>query len=87
MEVFGWKGPTSALTPHKGTIEESFRQHPSHTAHEAARRIAELTGAERKVSRVRKFMRDDLKMKCLKVAPIPVHPTECGRCGTPRVQK
>ena len=74
VRSFGWKGPTSALTPHKGTIEESFRQHPPHTAHEAARRIAELTGVERKVSRVRKFMRDDLKMKCLKVAPIPVPP-------------
>ena len=33
-----------------------------------------MTGVERKVSRVRKFMKDDLKMKCLKVAPIPVPP-------------
>jgi len=74
VRSFGWKGPASALTPHRATIEESFRQHPPHTAGEAARRIAELTGVERKVSRVRKFMRDDLKMRCLKVAPIPVPP-------------
>jgi transposase len=74
IRSFGWKGQPSALTPHRETIEEAFCQHPPHTAHEAARRIAELTGVQRKVSRVRKFMRDDLKMKCLKVASIPVPP-------------
>ena len=74
VRSFGWKGPPSALTPHRATIEEEFRKHPPHTAHQAARRIAELTGVERKASRVRKFMRDDLKMRCLKVAPIPVPP-------------
>lgn len=74
VRSFGWKGPPSALTPFRTTIEASFREHPPHTAHEAARRIAELTGVERKASRVRKFMKDDLKMKCLKTAPIPVPP-------------
>ena len=74
VRSFGWKGQPSALTPHRSTIEEEFRRHPPHTAHEAARRIAELTGVERKPSRVRKFMKEDLKMKCLKVAPIPVPP-------------
>ena len=47
---------------------------PPHTVYEAARRIEELTGVRRKVSRVRKFLKDDLGMKCLKVAPIPVPP-------------
>ena len=74
VRSFGWKGRPSALTAHRSTIEEEFRRHPPHTAHEAARRIQELTGVERKPSRVRKFMKDDLKMKCLKVAPIPVPP-------------
>jgi transposase len=74
IRSFGWKGQPSALTPHRTTIEEEFRQHPPHTAHEAARRIEELTGVRRKVSRVRKFLKDDLGMKCLKVAPIPVPP-------------
>jgi len=50
------------------------RCHPPHTAHDAARRIEELTGVRRKASRVRKFMKEDLGMKCLKVAPIPVPP-------------
>ena len=62
------------MAPHRATIEEEFREHPPHTAHEAARRGEELTGVRRKVSRVRKFLKDDLGMKCLKVAPIPVPP-------------
>ena len=74
IRSFGWKGQPSALTPHRATIEEEFRRHPPHTAHEAARRIEEMTGVQRKPSRVRKFMKEDLGMKCLKVAPIPVPP-------------
>lgn len=74
VRSFGWKGPPSALTPYRSVIEEEFRQHPPHTASAAARRIEELTGVQRKPSRIRKFMKDDLGMKCLKVAPIPVPP-------------
>ena len=74
IRSFGWKGQPSALTPHRATIEEDFCQHPPHTAHDAARRIEELTGVRRKASRVRKFLKEDLGMKCLKVAPIPVPP-------------
>ena len=74
VRSFGWKGQPSVLTPHRATIEEAFRQHPPHTAHEAAWRIEELTGVQRKPSRVRKFLKEDLGMKCLKVAPIPVPP-------------
>jgi transposase len=76
IRSFGWKGQPGALTPHTATIEEAFRRHPPHTAHEAARRIEALTGVRRKVSRVRAFLKDDLGMKCLKVAPIPVPPKE-----------
>ena len=76
IRSFGWKGQPRALTPHAATIEEAFRKHPPHTAHDAARRIEELTGVRRKESRVRKFLKDDLGMKCLKVAPIPVPPEE-----------
>jgi transposase len=76
VRSFGWKGQPSALTPHRSTIEEEFRRHPPHTAHEAAWRIQELTGVERKPSRVRKFMKEELGMKCLKVASIPVPPKQ-----------
>jgi transposase len=74
VRSFGWKGQPSALTPHRATIEEEFRKHPPHSACQAARRIEELTGVQRKPSRVRQFLKDDLGMKCLKVAPIPVPP-------------
>ncbi len=74
VRSFGWKGQPSALTPHRVTIEAEFRRHPPHTAHEAARRIEELTGVQRKPSRVRQFLKEGLGMKCLKVAPIPVPP-------------
>src|SRR5262249_55692076 len=74
VRSFGWKGQPSALTPHTAVIEKEFRQHPPHTADEAARRIEELTGVRRKASRVRKFLKESLGMKCLKVAPIPVPP-------------
>jgi transposase len=71
---FGWKGQPSALTPHQQTIEAEFRERPPHTAHEAARRIEAMTGIKRQASRVRKFMKETLGMKCLKVAPVPVPP-------------
>ena len=74
IRSFGWKGRSSALTPHQTTIEEAFRQHPPHTAGDAARRIEELTGVTRKSSRVRNFMKETLGMRCLKVTPIPVPP-------------
>jgi transposase len=91
IRSFGWKGQPSALTPHRETLEEAFRRQPPHSAHEAARRIEELTGVRRKVSRVRQFLKEDLGMKCLKVAPIPVPPKKTveeqasflkGRTGT-----
>ena len=74
LRTFGWKGQPSALTPHRESIEAEFRRRPPHTTHEAARRIEELTGVKRQTSRVRKFMKESLGMKCLKVAPVPVPP-------------
>ncbi len=44
IRSFGWKGQPSPLTPHAATIEEEFLARPPHTAHEATRRIEELTG-------------------------------------------
>jgi transposase len=74
IRKFGWKGQPSALTPHRETLAKEFEERPPQTVHEATRRIEELTGVQRKASRVRKFLKETLKMKCLKVAPIPVPP-------------
>jgi transposase len=74
IRILGWKGQPSALTAHRETLEQEFRNRPPHTVHEATRRIEELTGVKRKESRVRKFLKETLNMKCLKVAPVPVPP-------------
>ena len=74
IRTFGWQGQPSALTPYQETIEAEFRQRPPHTAQEAAYRIEAMTGVKRQASRVRKFMKETLGMKCLKVAPVPVPP-------------
>lgn len=55
IRSLGWKGQPSALAPRTATIERAFCPHPPHTAHEADRRIEELTGVRRKVSRVSVF--------------------------------
>jgi transposase len=74
VRTFGWKGPVSALTPHRETIAAEFRERPPHTVQEASNRIEALTGVKRKDTRVRKFMKEALGMKCLKVASVPVPP-------------
>lgn len=74
VRVFDWKGPPSALTAHTAAIEAEFRQRPPRSAQEAALRIEELTGVKRKVTQVRKFLKETLGMKCLKVAAVPVPP-------------
>jgi len=74
IRTLNWKRPVSALTPHRATLEAEFRERPPHTVHEAVARIEALTGVKRKASRVRKFLKETLGMKCLKVAPVPVPP-------------
>jgi transposase len=74
VRTFGWKGSVGALAPHRTTIEESFRKDPPHTVREAAQRIEALTGVCRKLSRVRLFLKEDLGLRCRKVAAVPVPP-------------
>ena len=52
-----WRKPTSALQPHRQSLEESFRQHPPHTVAEACARIKEETGLERRPTQVRAFLK------------------------------
>lgn len=74
LRKFHWKGPSSALTPHRESLEAEFRERPPHTVSEACQRIEELTGVCRKPSRVRKWMRETLELKWRKVAAVPVPP-------------
>lgn len=74
LRRFHWHGPSSALTPHRESLEAEFRERPPHTVSEACHRIEELTGVCRKPTRVRKFLRDTLKLSWRKVAAVPVPP-------------
>jgi transposase len=76
LRTFHWKGPSSALTPHRESLDTEFRERPPQTVAEACRRIEELTGVCRKPSLVRKYMRETLKLSWLKVAAVPVPPKE-----------
>jgi transposase len=62
--------PTSDLEEHRDTLEDYFRQHPPATIKEAAAKIKDLTGIERKETQVRAFLKS-LGMKCRKVGMLP----------------
>ena len=55
---------------YKTTIEQYFREHPPHTAKEAAQVIEQLTGIKRGLTQVRVFMKH-IGMTFLKVGQIP----------------
>ena len=74
LRKFHWHGQPSELTPHRESLEAEFRERPPHTVSEACQRIEELTGVCRKPTRVRKFLRETLKLSWRKVAAVPVPP-------------
>ena len=74
LRTFHWHGQASALTPHQESLEAEFTARPPHTVSEACQRIEQLTGVRRKETRVRTFLRDNLKLSWRKVAAVPVPP-------------
>ena len=74
LRRFHWHGQASALTPHQESLEAEFTARPPHTVSEACQRIEHLTGVRRKETRVRTFLRDNLKLSWRKVAAVPVPP-------------
>jgi transposase len=57
LRHFGWRKPVSELEKYRGSLEESFKKNPPHTVAEAAARIKEETGLERKPTQVRAFLK------------------------------
>src|SRR5215831_18520049 len=54
LRQLNWgKSCTSALLPHRASLEASFRQNPPHTVAEACQRIKDETGLERRPTQVR----------------------------------
>ena len=74
LRKFHWHGQASVLTPHRESLEAEFRERPPHTVLEACQRIEELTSVRLKQTRVRKFLRETLKLSWRKVAAVPVPP-------------
>ena len=65
-------GPVSELEPFRDIIRKSLEERPARTVAEAAERIAELTGLQRKPTQVRKFLKDmGFGWKRMRALPIP----------------
>lgn len=74
VRTLNWHHPTSELEQHRPTIEVDFREQPPHTIREACARIEQLTGVRRKETQVRRFLRETLGYRWLKVSAVPVPP-------------
>jgi transposase len=65
-------GPVSELEPFRDIIRKSLEERPARTVAEAAERIAELTGLQRKPTQVRKFLKDmGFGWKRSRAVPVP----------------
>lgn len=65
-------GPVSEMEPFRDIIRKSLEERPARTVAEAAERIQELTGLERKPTQVRKFLKDmGFGWKRTRAMPVP----------------
>jgi len=62
--------PQSQLVAYKGSLEKYFTENPPSSISEAAAKIKELTGIERKETQVRKFLKS-IGFRCLQVGVVP----------------
>lgn len=67
------QGKASDLDPHKGSLEEYFKEHPPRCVKEAREVIHQRTGIRRGLTQVREFLHR-LNLKPRKVAAIPIPP-------------
>jgi transposase len=63
--------PVSELGAHCEEIKPKFEERPPKSINEAIERIEELTGIRRSPRQIRKFLKEDLGMKRLKVGQVP----------------
>ena len=74
-----WEGQPGELAEHADTLAETFRKEPPRTVTEAAERIAEATGVQRRETQVRKFLRHHLGLKWRRTASVPCPPKKKSR--------
>jgi len=70
LRKLNFNRPQSQLVAHKDSLEEYFTVNPPSSISEAAAKIKELTGIERKETQVRKFLKS-LGFRCLQVGVVP----------------
>jgi transposase len=62
--------PKSQLVAYKDSLEKYFTENPPSSISEAAAKIKELTGMERKETQVRKFLKS-IGFRCLQIGVVP----------------
>jgi len=70
LRMLNFNRPQSQLVAHKDSLEEYFADNPPSSISEAAAKILEITGIERKETQVRKFLKS-LGFRCLQVGVVP----------------
>ena len=71
LENLNFYQPQSELVEHLDGLKEEFKTRPPKTINEAVKRIEDLTGIRRSPTQVRKFLKEDLGIKRLKVGQVP----------------
>ena len=82
LRRWGMQGPVSDLAAYRDAIRESFEQPPVSTIAEACVRIEPLTGLQRGLTQVRKFLKE-LGLKWQRIRAIPVPPKKNWRSTSP----
>ena len=70
LRKINFNRPQSQLAAYRDSIESYFTEHPPCSIWEAASKIKELTGIERKETQVRKFLKS-IGFRCLQVGVVP----------------
>jgi transposase len=70
LKKLNFNRPQSQMAEHKESLEKYFAENPPFSISEAAAKIKELTGIERKETQVRKFMKTN-GFRCLQVGVVP----------------
>jgi len=70
LRKLNFNRPQSQLVAYKDSLKEYFIENPPSSISEAAAKIKELTGIERKETQVRKFMKSN-GFRCLQVGVVP----------------
>ena len=70
LKVINFNRPQSDLQAYSGSLEKYFTENPPKSIGEAAAKIKELTGIERKETQVRKFLKS-MGFRHLKVGEVP----------------